>query len=76
MLVLARKKGQSIVLNDNIEIMVIDVQKDLVRVGIKAPKEVSIYRREIYEEIVQENKMASKTRKISLVDLLGTKNEL
>jgi carbon storage regulator len=74
MLVLARKKGQSIIINDNIEIMVIDVQKDVVRLGIKAPKEVSIYRREIYEEIEQENKMALQTRKISFKDLFGSKN--
>lgn len=60
MLVLSRKKGRSIVLNDNIEIVIVDIQKDVVRLGINAPKEVSVYRREIYEEILKENQMASK----------------
>jgi carbon storage regulator len=74
--VLSRKKGQSIVVNDDIEIVVVDVQRDSVRVGIKAPKDVSIYRREIYEEIVQENQLASGTKKIAFEDVLhGLKKE-
>lgn len=59
MLVLSRKRNQSIIINDNIEITIIEVQGDQVRLGIKAPKNVSIYRKEIYLEIQAENEKAS-----------------
>lgn len=55
MLVLSRKKGQAINIGQNIKIVVLDVQKDLVRVGIEAPDNVDIYRSEIYEAIQKEN---------------------
>jgi len=60
MLVLTRKKGQSIMLGDGIEISVVEVNGDAVRIGIKAPKELTIYRREIYEAIQEENIRASR----------------
>ena len=55
MLVLTRKIGQSIVINDNIEVTILDVKGESVRLGVEAPKEVTIYRHEIYEEIKKEN---------------------
>ena len=55
MLVLTRKIGQSIVINDNIEVTILEVKGESVRLGIEAPKEVTIYRHEIYEEIKKEN---------------------
>ncbi len=75
MLVLTRKKNQSIVLNDNIEITVIDVQGDQVRIGINAPRNVSIYRKEIFLEIQEENKKAADIKNISLGDLLKEKKD-
>ena len=48
MLVLTRKKGQTIVINDNIEVTIIDIQGDQVRVGINAPRSVSVFRKEIF----------------------------
>ena len=60
MLVLTRKKGQSIMLGDEIEISIVEVNGDAVRIGIKAPKELTIYRREIYEAIQEENIRAAK----------------
>ena len=60
MLVLTRKKGQSIMLGDGIEISVVEINGDAVRIGIKAPKDMTIYRREIYEAIQDENIRASK----------------
>ncbi|MBE5906056.1 MAG: carbon storage regulator CsrA [Lachnospiraceae bacterium] len=58
MLALTRKKGEALVLNNNIEITVLEVKGDQVKIGIQAPKEVSIYRKEIYLQIQQENEAA------------------
>jgi len=69
-LVLTRKKNESIILNDNIEITIVDVQGDQVRIGINAPKSVSIYRKEIFLEIQAENKKAAEIKKVDLKDLL------
>ena len=55
MLALSRKKGESIIINDNIEIFVIDISKDNVRIGIKAPKNITIHRKEIFEQIKKQN---------------------
>ena len=51
MLVLSRKKNESIVINDNIVVTVIDIRGDKVRLGFEAPKNVPIHRREVYEAI-------------------------
>ena len=51
MLVLSRKKGESIVINDNISIVVVDIRGDKVRLGVEAPKEVPVHRREVYDAI-------------------------
>ncbi|MDQ2085100.1 carbon storage regulator CsrA [Herbivorax sp. ANBcel31] len=70
MLVLTRKKNQSIVVGDDIEITIVDVQGDQVRIGVNAPKNVSIHRKEIYLEIQDENKKAADVKKVNLKDLL------
>ena len=51
MLVLTRKLGQSIVIGDEVEIVVLEVRGEQVRIGIKAPKDVTVHRKEIYEQI-------------------------
>jgi carbon storage regulator len=51
MLVLSRKKDESIVINDNITIVVVEIRGDKVRLGIEAPKEVPVHRREVFESI-------------------------
>jgi carbon storage regulator len=51
MLVLSRKKNESIVINDSITIVVVEIRGDKVRLGIEAPKEVPVHRREVYEAI-------------------------
>ena len=76
MLVLTRKKDQTIIVNDNIEITILDVQGDQVRIGINAPKSVSIYRKEIFVEIQEENKKAaSANNAASLGNLLENKKQ-
>ena len=51
MLVLSRKKNESIVINDNIVVTVVDIRGDKVRLGFDAPKDVPIHRREVYDAI-------------------------
>ena len=55
MLVLTRKSNQSIMIGDEIEISVLSVMGDKVRIGIQAPREVPVFRREVYLEIQREN---------------------
>ncbi len=59
MLVLARKVGQSIVISDNIELLVIEVRGDQVRLGIEAPKSIPVHRKELLQQIRAENVRAA-----------------
>lgn len=61
MLVLSRKINQSIVIGDNIEIMLVDIRGDQIKLGINALKSVKIFRKEVYEEVKSENLEASKS---------------
>lgn len=54
MLVLSRKKNESIIINDHITVTVVEIRGDKVRLGIEAPKEVSVHRREVYEAIQEQ----------------------
>lgn len=56
MLILNRKINESIILEDNIEIKILEIQDGKVKIGIEAPKEVTILRKEVYDEIIEENK--------------------
>jgi carbon storage regulator len=55
MLVLSRKKDEKIMIGDNITIMVVEIRGDKVRLGIEAPKEVTVHRQEVYDAIRREN---------------------
>ena len=61
MLILTRKQNESIIIGDEIEISVIDIKGDQVKLGIKAPKEIKVYRFEVYEAIQKENIAAAMT---------------
>ena len=55
MLALTRKKGEALVINNNIEITVLEIRGDQIKIGISAPKDVPVYRKEVYLQIQQEN---------------------
>ena len=61
MLVLARKVNENIIIGDNTEIMIVEIKGDQVKIGINAPKDISVYRGEIYQEIQNENIAAAKS---------------
>ncbi len=60
MLVLSRKKGESIIIQDNIEVTVLAVEGDTVRIGISAPKHIDIFRKEVYASIQESNRESAK----------------
>lgn len=59
MLVLTRKPGEKIFIGDDVYITIVDVKGDSVRIAVEAPREVKVYRGEIYEAIIAENKAAA-----------------
>jgi len=61
MLVLTRKVNESIVINDDIEVTIVEIKGDHVKLGITAPKDVSVHRKEVYLAIQKENIIASKS---------------
>ena len=62
MLVLSRKRDEVIKIGDDIEITVVDIRGDKVRLGITAPREVMVHRKEVYEDIRRENQAAAQVR--------------
>lgn len=71
MLILARKKDESIIIDDNIEISIVEIKGDQVKIGIKAPRSVKIFRLEVYLAIQEANKAAAKSgTELPSIDLL------
>ncbi len=58
MLALSRKKNEALVINNNVEITILEIKGEQVKIGISAPKEVPIYRKEVYIQIQEANKAA------------------
>jgi len=72
MLALSRKKNEAIVINNNIEITILEIKGDQVKIGVSAPKEVPIYRKEVYVQIQDANKEATNIEGMeALKNLLG-----
>lgn len=69
MLVLTRKLGESIAIDDHIKIVVVQIKGKQVRLGIKAPKETKIHREEVYQAIQDQNTAASQSDHESLTNL-------
>ncbi len=62
MLVLSRQRDETIIIGDNIEITVVDIRGDKVRLGITAPIEIPVHRKEVYDAIQRENREAARIR--------------
>ena len=72
MLALTRKKGESLVINNDIEITILEIRGDQIKLGVSAPKEVPIYRKEVYTQIQQEiRKSADAQNAQALKELFG-----
>ena len=59
MLVLSRQRDESIIIGDNVVITIVDIRGDKVKLGIEAPREISVHRQEVYEAIQRENRQAA-----------------
>lgn len=70
MLALTRKKGESLMINNNVEVTILEIRGDQIKLGISAPKDVSIYRKEVYLQIQEENKAAFDSDKIDTLKKL------
>lgn len=75
MLVLTRKKGESIIIQDNIEITILSVEGDSIRVGISAPKHVDIFRQEVYLSIKESNEESATSSTTNLSALMDRLRE-
>lgn len=60
MLIITRKKGESLMIGDDIEIIISKIDDGSVKIGIKAPRDIEVLRKELYEEVEKENKEAMK----------------
>ena len=67
MLALTRKKGESIIVDNDIEISILELRGDQVKIGITAPKEVPIYRKEVYIQIQKENQAAVNLENVNVL---------
>lgn len=59
MLVLSRQRDETIMIGDNIQVTVVDIREDKVRLGINAPKDISVHRKEVWDAIKRENQSAT-----------------
>ncbi|MCL9661859.1 carbon storage regulator CsrA [Paenibacillus hunanensis] len=74
MLVLSRKKGESIIIDDQIEVTILSTDADTIKIGISAPKNIDIYRKEIYHAIQLSNQSAA-VNTADIQDFLNEKQE-
>lgn len=72
MLALSRKKGEALIINNNIEVTVLEIKGEQIKIGISAPKEIPVYRKEVYIQIQEANAQAANKDGIDqLKDLFG-----
>lgn len=71
MLALTRKIGQSLMIGENIEITVAEINGDQVKLAVKAPKDIAVHRKEVYEQILEENRQAAvMPEKVDLIEIM------
>ena len=75
MLVLSRQRDQTIMIGDDIEITVVDIRGDKVRLGINAPSEIPVHRKEVYEAIKRENRAAAGVKPEDIANVAGAPSE-
>jgi carbon storage regulator len=75
MLVLSRKKGESIMIGDQIELVIVSIEGDQVRLGIKAPQQVEIFRKEVYQSIQMANREAAEKIDLDVVSKMFKKKQ-
>ena len=76
MLILSRKIGEKIMIGDDISVSIIEVRGDQVRIGVNAPKNVKVYRQEVFDAIKAENKAAAESKpELPVVDFGGPKQK-
>jgi carbon storage regulator len=72
-LVLSRQRDETIMIGDDIELTVVDIRGDKVRLGIKAPSQVPVHRKEVYEAISAENRQASHLNGVPMPSLIANR---
>jgi carbon storage regulator len=75
MLILSRKTNEKIVIGDNISISIIEIRGDQVRIGVDAPKSVKVFRQEVFEAIMAENKAAAQSASVLPAITIDAKRE-
>ncbi len=76
MLILTRKLGESIIVDENVQISVMEINKNNIKIGINAPKELTIYREEVFVKIKEENSQSSSSGLIDFADFHDTTLEV
>jgi len=72
MLVLSRQRDETIMIGDDVEITIVDIRGDKVRLGINAPRHIQVHRKEVYEAIKRENQQASNLTPEDVSDIIET----
>ena len=75
MLVLSRQRDETIMIGDDVEITVVDIRGDKVRLGISAPSEIPVHRKEVYEAIQRENQAAAGMKVEDITNVIGKAKE-
>ncbi len=71
MLVLTRKKNQKIMIGDNVEITIVEIKNEQIKIGVAAPDHIKVFRKEVYDAIQEENRAAATSDDISPESLKG-----
>ncbi|MBO4899367.1 MAG: carbon storage regulator CsrA [Lachnospiraceae bacterium] len=71
MLALSRKKNEALIINNNVEVTILEVKGDQVKIGIEAPREIPVYRKEVYLQIQEANQASSDASAVDALKSLG-----